>query len=103
MLSFAEQIGSTMFKITARASGINAEIGVETAKEIEIEFRGHRSWHERASCSFVDGDLILIAFNDYDENGLALLDELSDCLAAFIPPSPASDDCVIELVAIEKI
>jgi hypothetical protein len=35
-------------------------------------------------CQFENGSLVLTAENDFDANGLALVDEFSDCLAAYL-------------------
>jgi hypothetical protein len=35
-------------------------------------------------CSFTNSELVLTAENDFDPNGLALMDEFSDCIAAYI-------------------
>lgn len=74
-----------MFKITIRAGGIDPGVGPTAAADIENEFRKHRPWHERVTCTFADETLTLVAINDFDSNGLALLDEFSDCLSAYIP------------------
>ena len=92
-----------MFKITMRASGVRPDIGAVAAMDIEAEFHKHRTWHERVTCSFADGTLTLVAFNDYDANGSALSDEFSDCISAVISIGGISDDGVFEVVAVEKI
>ena len=46
----------------------------------------------RMTCTFFDGALILVAFNDFDGDGLALSDEFSDCLAAYLPLDGISDE-----------
>jgi len=73
-----------MFKITLSCGGIDSSIGATAAQDIQGEFREHRPWHQDVTCRFVNGSLILCATNDFDEAGLALLDEFSDCLSAFL-------------------
>ena len=90
-----------MFKITIRASGISPHIGATAAHWIESEFREHRQWHEQVSCTFSNGALTLVAFNDFDRDGRALSDEFSDCLCASIPLDGMSDDGDFEVVAVE--
>jgi hypothetical protein len=92
-----------VFKITIRASGVRSDVGAEAAHDIETEFRERRTWHERVTCSFADGKLTLIAFNDFDPKGLALSDEFSDCLSALIPLGGISDDSSLEIVAVQKV
>jgi hypothetical protein len=72
------------FKITLACSGIDASVGAKAAHEIQIEFRDHRRWHRDVYCRFESGTLILWGINDFDEAGLALLDEFGDCLSAYL-------------------
>ncbi len=92
-----------MYKITMRAAGVSETVGAEAARDIEAEFREHRRWQERVTCSFEGGVLTLVAFNDYDENGLALSDEFSDLISAFIPLGGISDDEAFEIVSVEVV
>jgi hypothetical protein len=55
------------------------------------------------TCTFSDGTLTLVAFNDFDPDGLALSDEFSDCLSAYIPLGGISDEGVLEVVAVETV
>jgi hypothetical protein len=95
--------GAGMFKITMRARGISPKAGPAAAKEIEDEFREHRPWHEDVTCSFSDGTLVLVAFNDFDPDGLALSDEFSDCLAAYLAIGEIDDDGEFEVAAAETV
>ncbi len=92
-----------MFKITMRAGGIDLGVGPEVAEDIENEFKERRPWHKRVTCTFSDGTLTLVAFNDFDPEGLALSDEFSDCLSAYIPLGRISDEGVFEVVAAETV
>jgi hypothetical protein len=96
-------MGAVMFKITMRAGGIDPGVGHSAAADIQNEFREHRPWHERATCTFHDGTLTLVAFNDFDREGLALSDEFSDCLAAYVPVGGVSDDGIFEVIAVETV
>jgi hypothetical protein len=58
--------------------------GAEAAIDITREFADHRPWHGNVICSWDGRRLMLQADNDFDSNGLALLDEFSDCIAAYI-------------------
>jgi hypothetical protein len=72
-----------LFRVVLACDGIPAPAGPKGARDIAEEFT-HRPWHENVTCSW-DGDtLILQAENDYDKEGLALLDEFSDAIAACI-------------------
>lgn len=53
------------------------------ARMITQEFAAHRLHHHNVHCSFSDGMFTLIAENDFDAKGLALLDEFADCMSAY--------------------
>jgi hypothetical protein len=92
-----------MFRITIRAGGISLQAGPMAAKDIEQEFRENRPWHTQVSCSYTDGTLTLIAINDFDDDGLALSDEFSDCLSAFIALGERSDEGNFEVAKVEVL
>jgi hypothetical protein len=75
-----------MFRIKLSCTGIDPSAGETAARDIETEFREHRPWHHDVTCRFEDGRLILCATNDFDDAGLALQDEFSDCLCAYVEP-----------------
>ena len=58
--------------------------GPTAAKDIQQEFAEHRPHHKNVVCNFTNGELVLTAENDFDPNGLALMDEFSDCISAYI-------------------
>ena len=92
-----------MFKITIRVAGIDPGVGPVAAGDIQDEFREHRPWRERVTCTFLSGMLTLVAFNDFDHDGLALSDEFSDCLSAYIPLGGIDDEGAFEVVSVETI
>jgi hypothetical protein len=92
-----------MFKITTIAGGISEAAGQQAARDIQQEFREHRDWHQRVTCTFTAGTLTLVAVNDYDEDGTALLDEFSDCLSACVSLENISDDGEFRVVSVETI
>jgi hypothetical protein len=63
--------------------------GAEAAVDIQEEFVTHRIHHQNVQCTFSNRTLKLIAENDYDDKGLAHMDEFSDCLCAFLKESPS--------------
>ena len=73
-----------MHRVVLECSGVPAAEGEEAARDIEAEFRDHRTHHKNVRCSFRDGKLVLQAENDWDPDGLALMDEFSDCISAYI-------------------
>ena len=76
-----------MYKITLACYGVPPAVGPEAATDIANEFAENRQWHVNVTCQWDGERLILQAENDFDSNGLALLDEFSDCIAAYISGS----------------
>ena len=73
-----------MRRVVAECLGVPPAEGDEAAAEIEQEFLEHRPDHRNVSCTFEHGKLILQADNDFDPDGLALGDEFSDCISAYV-------------------
>lgn len=73
-----------MFRVTLACEGVPASAGQAAAQDIQKEFAEFRQHHKNVACTFADGELVLTAENDFDPNGLALMDEFSDCLSAYI-------------------
>ena len=93
-----EPSGEFMYRLTLVCAGIPASKGPETAQDIMNEFARHRRHHSNVLCSYADGKLTLVAENDFDPNGLALMDEFSDCLSAFIS-MPFEGDLTVQSIA----
>jgi hypothetical protein len=72
-----------MYRIILACACVTANAGPVAAREITEEFM-HRQWHSNAKCEWDGSRLILQADNDFDSNGLALLDEFSDAISAYI-------------------
>ena len=60
-----------------------ADVGAVAARDIAEEFT-HRPWPRNVQCEWDGFRLILRAENDFDSNGLALLDEFSDAISSSI-------------------
>jgi HTH-type transcriptional regulator/antitoxin HigA len=69
------------------------------ARDITEAFRLHYPHETNAVCTFEDGKLRLVVENDYDPEGLNLMDEFSDNLCAFIGPF----DGDIRLISVETL
>jgi hypothetical protein len=65
--------------------GIPEQYGPQAAVEITNEFAVHRPWQKNVTCVYDSGRLILTAESEVDSEGLALNDEFSDCLCAYLP------------------
>jgi hypothetical protein len=72
-----------MYRIVLVCKGVPAHAGAAGARHITEEF-AHRSWHENVACVWDGSQLFLQADNDFDSNGLALVDELSGFISACI-------------------
>lgn len=72
-----------MYRIILACNGVPVHAGAEAARDITEEFTD-RPWHQNVQCQWDGSRLILQADNDYDSNGLALLDEFSDAISASI-------------------
>jgi hypothetical protein len=72
-----------MYRIVLACNGVPANVGSEAARDITEEFT-HRPWHKNVRCQWDGSRLILEADNDFDSNGLALLDEFADAISASV-------------------
>ena len=72
-----------MYRVILACACVTADVGPAAARDITEEFT-HRHWHSNAKCEWDGYRLILQTDNDFDSNGLALLDEFSDAISAYI-------------------
>jgi hypothetical protein len=70
--------------VTLAFEGVPESAGPTAAKDIQQEFLAHRPHHQNVVCICRNGELVLTGENDFDPNGLALMDEFSDCVSAYI-------------------
>jgi hypothetical protein len=87
-----------MFRVLPECEGLPEAAGSPAAVDIAEEFI-HRPWHHNVRCTWDGKVLRLEAENDYDEKGLALLDEFSDAIAACVEDAQDSD---IRVVAVTQ-
>jgi hypothetical protein len=90
-----------MFRVTLACGGIPNELAAQAARDIEKEFTEFRApRYTNANCRFEDGKIVLSCDNDgWDDKGLNLMDEFSDCLCAYLP----SFDGGIRLVSLTAL
>ena len=88
-----------MYCITLECFDVPAAAGDEVARDITEAFRLHYPHEHNVTGTFVDGRLRLVAENDYDPEGLNLMDEFSDNICAYIEPF----DGDMKLVSVEII
>lgn len=72
-----------MFRIRVTCQGLTHDEGASAPADILEEFT-HRHWHTNVQVEWDGKVLWLEADNDYDADGMALLDEFSDAAVACI-------------------
>jgi hypothetical protein len=72
-----------MYRVTLTCSGLSEVEGCGSVADILEEFT-HREWHTNTHCEWKQGVLWFSATNDFDKDGLALLDEFGDAVQACI-------------------
>lgn len=88
-----------MYRVVLACTGVPADDGEDGARAITEEFT-HRPWQQNVSCEWDGSRLILKADNDFDVNGLALLDEFSDAISACIG---GGFDSRIDIVSVSSL
>ena len=73
-----------MNRIILACSGVPLSAGSEAAVDITAEFSEHRPWQKNVVCTWDGALLLLQADTEHDPKGLALIDEFSDCISAYI-------------------
>jgi hypothetical protein len=71
-------------KILLSCSGVPPAAGAQAATDITAEFAEHRPWYHDVKCTWDGSKLLLAAESENDDDGIALTDEFSDCLTAYI-------------------
>jgi hypothetical protein len=72
-----------MYKARVSCKGLSHDEGAPAPEDILDEFT-RRPWHKNVRCEWDGASLWLEAENDYDADGMALLDEFSDAVLACI-------------------
>ena len=72
-----------MYEVIVQCMGAPAEAAQSGVIDLLDEFT-HRPWHTHVRCHAGGGVIVLTAVNDYDSQGLALLDEFSDAVVACV-------------------
>jgi hypothetical protein len=88
-----------MYRIVLACKGVPIHAGAVGARDISNEFT-HRPQHQNVTCVWDGSQLILQAENDFDSNGLALVDEFSDAISACIK---GGFDGNIEILSIQEV
>jgi hypothetical protein len=85
-----------MFHIVLESEVAETAGPQQAALDITEEFL-NRPWHQNVRCTWDGRALRLEADNDYDDNGLALRDEFSDAISAFVKDPGDGDLRVISV------
>ena len=72
------------YRIALVCNGVSESVGPGAARDITEEFRTHYPHEKNVLCTYARGKLMLVAENDYDPDGSALMDEFSDNITAYI-------------------
>ncbi len=86
-----------LYRIKLVCDGVPESAGPEAARDITEEFRTHYPHENNAECSYANGKLTLVAENDYDADGLNLMDEFSDNICAYIAGGLDADITVLSI------
>lgn len=73
-----------MYRIVLACYGVPEDAGAKAATDITAEFAEHRPWYSNVQCSWDGTRLILQADNRADSSGLALIEQFSDAISAYI-------------------
>ena len=76
-----------MFRVSVSCEGIVRADWPDAVADVKQEFES-RPWHQIVDCRWEGIALLLVADNDYDNDGEALADEFSDTVAAYAPGTP---------------
>jgi hypothetical protein len=88
-----------LYRAILACDGVPTNEGAQAATDITDEFK-HRPWHQNVTCKWDGSSLILQAENDFDDRGLALMDEFSDAISAYVREHFDGD---IRVVSVEEI
>ena len=91
----------TLYRVVLRCTGIPDSAGAEAATDIAREFEENRPWHTVVGCRWDGTQLMLEGHNDFDADGLALLQEFSDCIAAYVPGTFGYEVSVVSVSQVE--
>ena len=88
-----------MYRVVLASACVTPDVAEQVARDVTEEFT-RRPWHSNAKCKWDGVRLVLQADNDFDSNGLALRDEFSDAISAYIN-EPLDGD--IEIVSVTEL
>ena len=87
-----------MYEVRVQCVGAPAKSARAGIDDILDEFK-HRPWHTNVQCHIDGQALVLTAVNDYDSDGLALLDEFSDAVVACLDLGEATVSFEVQSVS----
>jgi hypothetical protein len=93
-------MSAKMYRIVLVCEDVPKDAGQAAARDITEEFT-HRPWHINATCAWDGSQLVLQADNDFDSDGLALCDEFSDAISAYISENFDGDLKILSVTEID--
>lgn len=93
-----------MYRIVLSWERVPTHIGGQAALDIEAEFVRNRPWHKNLSCQWEEesNSVLVRADNDFDGDGRAFIDELSDVIAANIKDAGDSSIRVVSITRLDS-
>jgi hypothetical protein len=91
-----------MFRVSVSCEGILPADWPGAIADVAEEFAS-RPWQKIADCRWDGSMLILVADNDYDDDGEALADEFSDAIAAYAPGTPMYEVRILSVAVIDAL
>jgi hypothetical protein len=88
-----------MYRIILVCKGVPTHAGAAGARDISEEFT-HRPWQQNVTCVWDGSQLILQVDNDFDSNGLALIDEFSDAISACVEGGFDGDIEILSIISL---
>lgn len=78
-----DKAAKPVYRIVLACEGVPADAAQQAASDITEEFT-NRPWRRNALCTWDGHTLLLQAENDFDPDGLALMDEFPGAISAYI-------------------
>nr|WP_294543799.1 hypothetical protein [uncultured Rhodopila sp.] len=87
------------YRILLQCAGVPPDAGADAAKDITEAFL-RRPWHRNVGCDWDGRPLCLVGENDFDPQGLALMDAFSDEISACVTGGFDGDLLVVSITQI---
>jgi hypothetical protein len=85
------------YRVVLQCGGLPSDAGAKAAQDITTGF-SRRNWHRKAICSWDGKVLTLTVENDFDREGRATMDELSDEISACVSGGFDGDTHIVSVM-----